>query len=116
MLVPVRRRTRSIISLSACPIILPLITKQLPETPNRHTIPDQRIPVIVTDFMPEMPQQRSVPLPQVELMTHPLRFIRLFNIDRDKAVIMPRHHPLPGRDILLKIEYNGLFLPAMIHP
>src|ERR1700722_8402719 len=90
MLVPIGPCTLRIISFEGRSIILPLIAEQLPESLNYFIIArDQGIPVIMTDFMPEMSQQSPVPLSQVELVTHPLRFIRLLDIDRDDALIMP---------------------------
>ena len=54
-------------------------------------IADQKIPIMVADFMPEVAEQGSVWLAHFDAATFPLDLVGLRKGDRDDAVFMARH-------------------------
>ena len=72
LLDPVVGRPLGIVLLQRFPVVLALVAEQPPELLERRRIPDQTVPVVVRDLVPEMTEQRAVGL--AHLAALPLAF------------------------------------------
>jgi hypothetical protein len=79
-------------------VILAFVAEYVAEAVDRGVIAHDSIPVIMRDFVPEMPEQGPVRLAHVAALLFPMSVVGFGNVDGDGAVEMAGQDRLPLGD------------------
>ena len=71
-------------------VISAFITKQFAEPRQPFGIANHHVPVVMTDLMAEVPQQRAIGLVHRLAMLFPVVAVCLGDVDRDETVVYAR--------------------------
>ena len=109
---PVRRRALLVVTLHGLVVVLAVVTEQLAERLEGTAIPDQPVPVVVADLVTQMAEHRAIGL--AHLLAHVLaeRGIRLGDVQRDDAFVVPGHDGLAVR-ALQEMKCHALARPFL---
>jgi hypothetical protein len=73
-------------------VALPLIAEARPEGLERVRVADETLPIIVPDFVAQVPEHGAITLAQLLPHVLPERSVRLRDVERDCAIAVARHH------------------------
>ena len=97
---PVGRRPFLVMPLLRRGIVGGLVAEERPKRFDATPILDQLVPVVVADFMPEMPQQRAIGFTHLLACLLTKGIIGLGDIDGDEPLTVPGEDALPWRAAL----------------
>src|SRR5262249_48879052 len=92
LFLPVQWRPLFVISLQRQLVINRLIPEKLTPGSQSRSGPNQALPIIVADLMPEMSEQRPIRFMQTNAAAFPLVAVRLPHVDRDHSTAMAGFH------------------------
>ena len=88
MLLPVARRPLLIVTLERLTVVEAVITEHRTAGLKLVAVPNQNVPVVMTDLVPEMAQQRSIWLTHGNPTSFALSIFRLLECDRNLAFVV----------------------------
>ena len=76
----------------ASAVVLALVAEQRAERLQPKTVPNQSLPIVVTDLMAKVPEERAVRLRHVLARALALGVVGLGDVDGDQPLRMARHN------------------------
>src|SRR5438445_6315348 len=106
---PQGRRSVLIVALQGLAVVGALISKQLPEGLQAGTVLYQAVPVVMTDLMSKVTQQRAVLLVLQQPLLLPANVVGFGNVDRDESVVVTCQDPaaITAGRILQKVKFDA---------
>ena len=101
---PVGGRAVLVVRLQRSGVVRALVAEEYPARLEPARIPDEAVPVVVADLVPEMTEERPIRLTQIVADLLALRVVRLFGVERDQAARVPGQHARPRGRCAQEIE------------